>query len=107
MPVLGEDGSWHLTTRGDTNFLARQFVVTGDQSDTNLFYTKGESLLSSTFDSSLAADESFEQIERNNEVSSVSNFHEEFADVQVHPVTGTLLTKEGTELQPLDTHKTF
>ena len=25
MPVLGEDGSWHIVTRGDTCFLARQF----------------------------------------------------------------------------------
>ena len=100
MPVLGEDGSWHIVTRGYTSFLARQFLTKADdvqlqQPNMNLHYTKGEGLLTSLFDSSIAADEILEEIERTRVMNKVQeSFSEEFASVEIHPSTGRLVTTD-------------
>ena len=100
MPVLGEDGSWHIVTRGDTSFLARQFLTKADdvqlqQPNMNLHYTKGEGLLTSLFDSSIAADEILEEIERTRVMNKVQeSISEEFASVEIHPSTGRPVTTD-------------
>ena len=100
MGSSGEDGSWHIVTRGDTSFLARQFLTKADDvqpqpSNMNLHYTKGEGLLTSSFDSSIAADDIFEEIERTRVMNKVQeSLSEEFASVEIHPSTGRFVTTD-------------
>ena len=112
MPVFGKDGSWHIVTRGDTSFLARQFLIEADdvqlqQPNMNLHYTKGEGLLTSLFDSSIAADEILEEIERTRVMNKVQeSLSEEFASVEIHPSTGRLVTTDvDGKVKLLDNHE--
>ena len=80
---LGDDGSWHLVTRGDSNFLARQAAASAEAESVALVTESADSLLSSAFNSSIAADEVFAELSKHHKYVHVPMLEEEFAVTEV------------------------
>ena len=83
LPRLGDDGSWHLVTRGDSNFLARQAAASAEAESVALVTESADSLLSSAFNSSIAADEVFAELSKHHKYVHVPMLEEEFAVTEV------------------------
>lgn len=108
MSVVGDDGKIHLKSRGDSNFLAKQFVEE-DPADGpviqggTLRCDYGENILSSAFDSSIVADEVFAELAGRPSEEPLDTGPEDFAIVKADPATGRLVTEdEGGVLSSLD-----
>ena len=70
--VFGEDGTWHLTTRGETNVLGKLYVQTLEEDEITKRKDSGENLLTASLNSSIAADEVFLKLERKGSIRSYS-----------------------------------
>ena len=85
LPRLAADGSWHLVTRGDSNLLARQCAASEESEAAALSTESEDCLLTSTFSSSIAADEVFAELAKRRLVAHVPLEEEQFADIAVEP----------------------
>ena len=93
MSVMGADGEWIITSRGDSGILGKQYVQTIQEEDRTAKPNHGENMLVSTFDSSIAAEEVFAKITQLNlEQEQVDDGEdiEKFAEVDIDPNTGAL-----------------
>ena len=75
--VFGEDGTWHLTTRGETSVLGKQYVQTMAEDELTKKKDSGENLLTASLNSSIAADEVFLKLERE---GIFEHIHDELSD---------------------------
>ena len=71
LPQLAADGSWHLATRGDSNILAKQCAASTESDIVAQSLDLQDGLLTSTFNSSVAADEVFSELEKRGFVAHV------------------------------------
>ena len=91
--ILGEDGAWHLTTRGESSVLGRQYVQTLEEDDRTKRMDSGENLLTASLNSSIASDEIFLKLEREgifDHMHDEVNTDKDFTDVQVDDTKGSL-----------------
>ena len=77
--VFGEDGTWHLTTRGETNVLGKLYVQTLEEDEITKRKDSGENLLTASLNSSIAADEVFLKLE---EKGVFDHIHDELDEDQ-------------------------
>jgi len=91
--VFGEDGSWHLTTRGETSVLGKQYVQTLAEDEITKRKDSGENLLTASINSSIASDEIFLKLERDGVFDHIRDElveDDELMDVRVDSSEGAL-----------------
>jgi len=62
LPQIAANGSWHLFTRGDSNILAEQVAASFDSEQVVESMDIEDALLTTTFNSSIPADEVFSEL---------------------------------------------
>jgi len=104
--TFGDDAMWHLTTRGETGVLGRQYVQTLAEDEITKRRDCGENILTASLTSSIALDEVFIALEQKGVFDYIDDkrvVDEEYADVMVDSLTGKLhYTSDFEPILPVD-----
>ena len=91
--TFGDDATWHLTTRGESGVLGKQYVQTLAEDEITKRKDCGENILTASLTSSIVADEVFFALEKKCVFDHIHDelvVEEDFAEINVDKTTGKL-----------------
>ena len=68
LPTLGDDGVWRLVTRGDSNFLGKQFAMSYDEDLSSISRYDNAEIKTATLNSSIAVNRVMQKLENTNKM---------------------------------------
>lgn len=103
LPRLGDDGSWHLVSRGDSNILVKQVAASLESESVAESLDINDGILTTTFNSSVAADEVFSELAKRKLVTDVPlvKEHELFVEGFVDKEDHLVRDSEGNQISAL------